>query len=72
MDEVAILILVVSFVLTVIWLIIGWRLMRAHERIADGLDSFLASGPGGHQDSPEPDVASRRREVIDKLTQGGT
>lgn len=32
---------VVAIVTTVFWMIVGWRAMRAHERIADTLNEKL-------------------------------
>jgi len=33
-----------SFVITLIWLRIGWRAMKAHERLSDAVES-MARGP---------------------------
>jgi uncharacterized membrane protein len=38
MGFLALLAILFSFVTTVFWLVIGWRAMRAHERIADVLE----------------------------------
>jgi hypothetical protein len=38
------LIAVGSFVITLIWLRIGWRAMKAHERLSDAVES-MARGP---------------------------
>ncbi len=35
------LIAFLAFVTTVFWMIVGWRAMRAHERIASTLDETL-------------------------------
>lgn len=40
---VALISAVSSVLLTVIWLIIGWRAMKAHERIASDLSKLVAS-----------------------------
>lgn len=29
-----------GLIITVLWLVIGWRAMRAHERLADGQDAI--------------------------------
>jgi hypothetical protein len=40
---VALISAVSSVLLTVIWLIIGWRAMKAHEKIASDLSKLVAS-----------------------------
>lgn len=42
MDPVAVTLAVAlwSFTTTVIWLVIGWQAMRAHERIAESLEAL--------------------------------
>jgi uncharacterized membrane protein len=37
----ALLMGLVSFATTVFWMVVGWRAMRAHERIADTLDDRM-------------------------------
>ncbi|HTF88800.1 MAG TPA: hypothetical protein VK843_10360 [Planctomycetota bacterium] len=36
-----VLIALLTFATTVFWMIVGWRAMRAHERIASTLDESL-------------------------------
>ena len=45
MDPVAVTIVLAlwSFITTMLWLVIGWQAMRAHERIADNLESIKES-----------------------------
>jgi len=31
---------------TVLWLVIGWRAMKAHEKIADSLEEFVRGSRG--------------------------
>jgi hypothetical protein len=38
-----------TIIVTVLWIVIGWRAMRAHERLADAVES-IARGRG---DSPQ-------------------
>jgi hypothetical protein len=38
----AVLVAMLAFATTVFWMIIGWRAMRAHERIASTLDETLS------------------------------
>lgn len=42
MDPVAVTLVVAlwSFTTTALWLVIGWQAMRAHERIAESLESL--------------------------------
>jgi uncharacterized membrane protein len=37
----AVVVGLVGFVTTVFWMVVGWRAMRAHERIADTLDDRM-------------------------------
>jgi hypothetical protein len=53
-----------SFAVTILWLFIGWRAMRAHERIARALEIFTHADehdldvqdlPPGAEEPPLPD-----------------
>jgi hypothetical protein len=41
MDEFSFLIVLAGIVTTIIWIIIGWRAMKAHERIAEVATSWM-------------------------------
>ena len=75
MEELAVFTMICAFVAALIWLVIGWRAMRAHERIAESLGEFLASQVGNPAGTPTPgsasDCTSSRQGVIDRLTHGG-
>ena len=63
--------LIVGFV----WLVIGWRAMRAHEKIADAVGEAILrrdirAGEGAAR-TGEGSPASPDRDVIGDLLQGG-
>jgi hypothetical protein len=37
----------VNFGMAVFWIFVGWRAMRAHERLPDALGGALSSAPPG-------------------------
>jgi uncharacterized membrane protein len=41
-------------VLTVFWMVVGWRAMRAHERLADALDRLSRKAPPTEADRDNP------------------
>lgn len=75
MSDFAVFMLIWLVVAGLIWLVIGWRAMRAHERIADRLGDFLSSlrdgRPGTPPQGPGPAAPSPRQDVLDRLTRGG-
>jgi hypothetical protein len=42
MEELAFISAIAAIVVTIIWIVIGWRAMRAHERIADTASEWMA------------------------------
>jgi hypothetical protein len=45
MGGLAFLVVVWGLFVTVIWMVIGWRAMKAHERIADAVQEHLRPRP---------------------------
>jgi len=75
--EASALILIMTFLggmfVSVLWLIIGWRIMRALEAMAAGLDAFLAFHRDrqllGAAQVAMPGAATPQQDVINKLVQ---
>ena len=63
--------LIVGFV----WLVIGWRAMRAHEKLADTLGELILQRDSRATDAPpgesEGSSAAPDRDVRGELLQGG-
>lgn len=57
------LITLFAFVTAVLWLVIGWRAMRAHERIAEALAALALADGGGESplEQRREDSAARKR-----------
>jgi uncharacterized membrane protein len=43
MQDIAVLALIFGIVTTILWLVIGWRAMRAHERVAEAHERLAES-----------------------------
>ena len=61
--------------MSLIWLIIGWRIMRALERISKGLSEVLPALRHNPSSSPaqvsESGAAAPRQDVLNRLVQDG-
>lgn len=45
MGGLAVIAILWGLFVTIMWLVIGWRAMRAHERIADSMREYFRRGP---------------------------
>ena len=55
------LVVFLTFVVTILWLIIGWRAMKAHEQIADAMNEWkhnlrMERGEKVRQQQPDPPI----------------
>ncbi len=58
----------VSFVITLLWLVIGWRAMRAHERIADTLAiHFQNAKPTSSQKNSNEEYSKKYRTFLNEV-----
>ena len=50
--------LILTIIISVIWLVIGWRAMRAHEKLADSVEWIARQNYRKNYDSKEQESVS--------------
>ena len=57
-ELIAVVSLLFGIIATIIWLVIGWRAMRAHEQIAGCASEWLRRQPHSHMPYSAPNIPS--------------
>ncbi len=50
-QNITILTLVIGWLITIFWMVVGWRAMRAHEKLADHVEWLARQSNKKEQDS---------------------